>query len=180
MKYKDYCEIKSKVSNDICLRQFRLETGNGIIVDTNLLLLLLIGDIDENYITKFNRTDKFTKIDYYFLKEFINYYFDKIITTPTILTEFSHFIKKLDRNRKNLIFTYFSELLSKGTIEERHMDSEKVLKEDCLSYLGFVDASIVKISKNSERLGIISKDEHLCNELNKDRFTAIDFNLYKI
>ena len=66
----------------------------GVIVDTNILLLLFVGSVNKKRISKFNRTEQFSPKDYDFLVEIISY-FSKIVVTPNILTEVSNFINQL-------------------------------------------------------------------------------------
>lgn len=171
-------EIRSRVVNDGYLRHIRDTTGKEIIIDTNLLILLLIGTIDVNYIEKFNRTKNlFTKNDYYFLSEIINIYYTKIITTPHILTEVNYFADEIKETYKSKANSYFTSWLSSGLIEERYIESEILCGEVCFKYLGLADTSIVKISKKD--LGIISMDGLLCSELiNNKKLPVIDFNNY--
>src|SRR5438445_13474765 len=61
----------------------------GILVDTNILLLLLIGNYDRSLITTFRRTDKFTESDYVLLVDFLSR-FATIYTTTHVLTEVSN------------------------------------------------------------------------------------------
>ncbi len=58
----------------------------GILVDTNLLLLFCVGAHDPNQIEKFKRTRTYIKDDFELLAHFLAA-FDKVITTPNILTE---------------------------------------------------------------------------------------------
>jgi hypothetical protein len=55
--------------------------SKGILIDTNLLLLLLVGFYDENLIAKFKRTSKYSKEDFQIIRNFI-LHFEKIIITP--------------------------------------------------------------------------------------------------
>ncbi len=61
----------------------------GVLVDSNLLLLLFVGLFDPARIKKFKRTGHFSEVDFRLLVNFLAY-FDKAITTPHILTEVSN------------------------------------------------------------------------------------------
>ena len=63
--------------------------GNGLLVDTNLLLLHLIGRTNKNRILKFKRTQAYTIEDFELLERFIAE-FKILITTPHVLTEVSN------------------------------------------------------------------------------------------
>jgi hypothetical protein len=60
-----------------------------IILDTNVLVLLIIGRIDQSYITKYKRTKQFSQNEYFDLEYFLKSY-KSILITNHILTEFSH------------------------------------------------------------------------------------------
>lgn len=61
----------------------------GILIDTNLLILLLVGSFNENLISNFKRTINYTVEDYKYLKTFL-LGFDKHFYTPNILTEITN------------------------------------------------------------------------------------------
>jgi len=58
---------------------------NGILVDANLLLVLVLGRLDKNRIPKFERTSTYD-IDDYYLLELIVGRFSKLLITPHVLT----------------------------------------------------------------------------------------------
>jgi len=63
--------------------------GRGLLVETNLLLLYLIGRTNQNQISKFKRTQVFTIEDFDLLGRFMGK-FKTLITTPHVLTELSN------------------------------------------------------------------------------------------
>jgi len=155
---------------------FYSRTGNKIVVDTNLLLLLLIGATDKNYIETFKRTSMFTKNDFIFLFEILKRY-DNIITTPNILTEVDNFTKNIKiPNYRNKAIYYFSKWLSCGFIEEEFIETKILCNDNCFMYFGLADASIAKISR--EKIGVITKDKRLYDELIYHNIPAINFNSY--
>ena len=71
---------------DILAKKIR---QNGILIDTNLLILLLVGSYNEDMILSFKRTKNYTVEDYRYLKLFIAG-FEKHFYTPNILTEITN------------------------------------------------------------------------------------------
>jgi hypothetical protein len=69
---------------------FEKYRGKGVLVDTNLLLLLLVGAIDPKHLAKFKPTANhgFTASDFALLCWIIDQ-FPRIFTTPHVLTEVS-------------------------------------------------------------------------------------------
>ena len=66
----------------------------GVLFDTNVLLVLLVGTVNQKRISNFKRTNSFTIEDYKLLEELFSY-LQKIVTTPNILTEVDSIIKEL-------------------------------------------------------------------------------------
>ncbi|MBU1753132.1 hypothetical protein KKG56_04655, partial [bacterium] len=63
--------------------------NRGIVVDANLLLVYFLGSFNPQLILQYKRTKIYTLEDFYVLCQFIKY-FDRLITTPNILTEVSN------------------------------------------------------------------------------------------
>ncbi len=81
--------------------------SKGILIDTNLLLIFIIGMCDKNYIATFKRTKTFSSEDYDILFHILQP-FCKIITTPNILTEVSNHLGFLEESLKQKVLkTYF-------------------------------------------------------------------------
>jgi hypothetical protein len=87
----------------------RLETllarhrAAGIIVDTNLLLLLLIGSHNPTLISSFKRTTRYTASDFHLLVETLAL-FSTLLTTAHILTEVSNLAGQLgDPGRQDVM-----------------------------------------------------------------------------
>ncbi len=87
----------------------------GILVDTNLLLLLFMGNFQPARITTFKRTQQFVEEDFQLLMLLLGY-FDKIITTPNILTEVSNLSGQLEGNLKLAYFLSMVNII--GGLEE--------------------------------------------------------------
>lgn len=69
--------------------------GGGVLVDTNLLLLFYVGGYDRNLVERFPRTaDRFVASDFDTLNGLLAS-FDKVATTPHILTETSNLLGQL-------------------------------------------------------------------------------------
>src|SRR5437667_6470122 len=66
----------------------------GILVDSNILLLLLVGNFNRRLISKFKRTQTFDEQDYDILVDLLAN-FGSIHTTPHVLTEVSNLSRSL-------------------------------------------------------------------------------------
>ncbi len=69
--------------NDYLLKLIQNHKQKGLLVDTNILLLYIIGTVDINLIRNFSRNANFTENDFYNVSKFIDI-FDIKITTPHI------------------------------------------------------------------------------------------------
>ena len=75
------------------LIEYRTE---GVIVDTNLLLLYVVGAQNPERIGRFTRTDTFTKDDFDLIDRLFGYV-ETAVTTPSILTEVSNLLGQLPK-----------------------------------------------------------------------------------
>lgn len=71
--------------------------SNGLLIDTNILLLLAVGTYNPKRIENFKRTASYTGRDYQRLRWFMQK-FDRLWTTPNILTEVDNLGRQLPRN----------------------------------------------------------------------------------
>src|SRR5260370_39822148 len=80
---------------DEFLRLVDRHRQNGILVDANLLLLLVVGRFDEQRIQRFERTRDFVIEDFRLLEAMVRP-FSRILSTPHVLTELSNLATKFD------------------------------------------------------------------------------------
>lgn len=66
-----------------------------LVLDTNLIVLLVVGFTDENLIKRHKRTRIFTAEDFVLLKILIEQN-PKIVTTPHVFAECSNLIRQID------------------------------------------------------------------------------------
>src|ERR1044072_1459487 len=83
---------------------------SGILVDTNLLVLFLLGTFDKRLVTDFKRTQAYSVEDFELLSKLIQQ-FDKIIATPSVLAEVSNLSGQL-KPRRDEFFRFVAKLLS--------------------------------------------------------------------
>lgn len=75
------------MDNDLAL--IEKHRGNGLLLDSNLCVLYLVGKTNENRIPRFNRTQAYT-IQQFHLLDWIVKRFRTMVTTPHVLTEVSN------------------------------------------------------------------------------------------
>jgi hypothetical protein len=150
-------------------------SSRGILLDTNILLVLVVGRMDPDRIAKFKNTHTFTKKDYLFLEEFLKH-FALIAVTPHVLTEVSNLAAQLGQPAKGACFASFV-----GDIKTFHEGTETA-KVICVSplfkRLGITDAGIALIA--AERFLVLTDDLNLYVELLKSNVDAINFNHIRV
>lgn len=112
----------------------------GILVDTNILLLYVIGSFDPVTIYKFSRTSNYTEDDFTRVSKFIDN-FDIKITTPHILTEASNLIG----NRKE-IQAFLKTFITLS--QEIFIPSLAVSSTESFLKFGLADSATVETSQN--------------------------------
>lgn len=127
--------------NEYLFTLFTKYKKKGILVDTNILLLYLVGSLDINMIKDFSRTEVFDEKDFDLVSKFIDK-FDVKITTPHILTEASDLMG--NRNGFQYLLKTFINLA-----EEKFISSLNVSLSESFLKFGVADSAILETSKGS-------------------------------
>jgi hypothetical protein len=127
--------------NDYLLKLIQKYKQKGLLVDTNILLLYIVGIVNVDLIRNLSRTANFTENDFYLVEKFINF-FDVNITTPHILTEVSDLLG--NRIELQLALGKYIEL-----IEEKFLESKQITRTKTFLQFGLADTAITETAKNS-------------------------------
>ena len=119
----------------------------GIIIDTNILLLYLVGRVNRERIPRFKRTQQFIPEDYDLLLRLVEN-FQKVVTTPNILTEVNSLANQLGKPEKTRCLITFTWLISQ--ITEEYIESEAVASNDVFSRFGLTDCGIMLLTKDEK------------------------------
>jgi len=119
---------------------------NGILIDSNLLVLLIVGAVNRERIARFKRTSKYTSSDYDLLLGLLSD-FPLWCTVPHVLTEVS-----------NLTDLYGPELVSARrllqqqitVLEEIPVTSSDACGVECYERLGLTDAGIELVAQHRQ------------------------------
>lgn len=163
---------KITMNYSIVERLILKHSSKGILIDTNVLLLFLIGIFDENYIHKFKRTKKYSIEDFHIVKSII-LRFKKIIVTPQILAELSNLSCQMDKSRLGQYFSYFIEIIKKS--EEIYINKNQLLEINLLSKFGITDLTINESAREYNYL-VFTDDFKLFGYLSKNNIDAINLN----
>jgi len=125
-----------------------------LLVDTNLLVLLVVGSVNRNRIEQFKRTRQYTGADYELLLRVIGRFDGHLYTVAHVLAEVSNLTdltgSELPRARQFLKETI-------QVLAEPEMPSARAAQSRTYADLGLVDAAIASVA-----------DEHKCRVLTDD------------
>jgi len=127
--------------NDYLLTLIQKYRQKGVLVDTNLLLLYIVGSFDISLIRDFKRTANFTEDDFERVSKFVDY-FDLKITTPHVLTEISDFID--NRQALQSVLKVYIE-----HSQEVFLESLELSKKETFLKFGLADTSVTYTAKDS-------------------------------
>lgn len=135
-----------------------------ILIDTNLLLLYLVGMYSEKAIAKSQRLKIYDIEQFRLLRDFLNLA-PKILVTTNISTEISNLV---DFNGETLkdFYIFFNEFLQLPIVEEIHLESKLISSRKEFSIYGLTDTGINSLAK---KYLILTDDSRLyayyCNNI---------------
>lgn len=161
--------------NESVVKLIKQHNKNGILIDTNILLLYFIGDYNPDIISRFKRTAAFTVEDYNLLVAFLKN-FRKILTTPNILTEVNSFSQQMGEPNRT---EYFHSFVKKLNLTEEHYVESKVAgdSESFIRY-GLTDSVTVILSTRKHLL--LTDDFKLAQYLSSKNYDVINFNHIRV
>lgn len=138
---------------------FAKHSGNGIIIDTNLMLLIAVGTFNPDRILTFKRTLKYTLQDFSLMKRIVAY-FERRVTTPNILTEVDNLARQMPAADHASISKTIHDLTAR--LFEVHTPSAEIMKSSYYSTLGLTDSTIVALDT---KLLVVTDDFRLSSIL---------------
>ena len=117
----------------------------GILIDTNILLLYLVGAVNRARITKFKRTAQFIGEDYNLLIKLVGK-FIKVVVTPNILTEVNSLANQLGELEIARGLSMFS--IITANITEEYINSNVVAQHEMFARFGLTDCGIILLAEN--------------------------------
>ena len=144
----------------------------GIVVDTNVLLLFLIGSFGRDWVSRFKNTNRYVPEDYDTINSIVGE-FDKLIATPNILTELSNLAGQRADPAKTQFFTFVAEKIF-HFIDERYIQSGDAVRVGEFSRLGLTDVGIALLADS--HVPVLTDDFDLYVLLSQRRVDVINFN----
>lgn len=140
------------------------------VLDTNLVLLLLVAQVDSTLLSTYKRVTMFTQTDIGLLSELLDE-FDVACTTNSILTEVNNLLQHAPAHRRPMLMSKLAEYVA--DIAELNIPSVDLVKLDAFFQLGLTDAGLSQLAKTYT---VITTDFHLAGRILAAGFHSINFN----
>lgn len=127
-----------------------------IVIDTNALIVLLVGLIDTRLISQHKRTSIYDEQDFRDLVSVIES-FDRLVVLPNVWTEVDNLLNKFSGDYKYLYMTKTCETMKASS--EKYIMSLKGTESHSYYDLGLTDSLLLELAKGSELL--ITSDSSL-------------------
>lgn len=144
---------------------------DGVLVDTNLLLLYVVGAYSPPWIGRFKHTSAFTEDDLELLDRLLGQ-FQTVATTPSVLTEVSNVLGHLPSGPCRDCTELFRRLIPE--LNETHRSSEKLCEHPYFRQFRLTDTGIAEVSETSYL--VVTDDLPLYHALANDEQAVINFN----
>ena len=151
--------------------------SKGILVDSNLLLLYFVGLHDSTMIQRFKRTKVYAPKDFVLLGRFLEK-FQRIVTTPNIMSEVSNLAGQMGSPAKEEFFLAFAEKIdipgNDDKLDERYVASREASRIEAFVKVGLTDSAIIHLAK--DRFLVLTDDFRLAGMLGHLSIDVINFN----
>ena len=145
--------------------------ATGVVLDSNLLLLLVVGLAGEKYVAKHKRLAEYTVEDFRLLTRSISGV-ECVIVTPNTLTETSNFLGYIAEPDRSYLFNVFREFI--GTANEKYLESDVSSRRPEFPRLGLTDC--VLLDAVSDAIPLLTADLDLYLAALANGRTAVNFN----
>ena len=145
---------------------------SSVLIDTNLLLLLIVGLYDKKLISVHKRTNNnFVPEDFDLLVESIDGY-NILWVTSHCLAEVSNLIMQTNEKKAKELMAYFSNFIAKA--KESHIPKEIIFKNGISTRLGVSDTGL--IIKSKRVTCVFTVDFDLYKEISNRGYKVVNFN----
>jgi hypothetical protein len=145
--------------------------GKGVQVDTNLLVLLLVGLVNPSRIPNFKRTQDFSIEDFRVLRKPVEWFGKPLVATPHVLSQVSD-LTDLSGKEAILARELFKSIVEE--IEEHHNPARSLVRHPLFKRFGLGDASIAAACERN--IVVLTADVQLQIALAWQGLDAVNFN----
>jgi hypothetical protein len=142
-----------------------------VILDSNLLLLFVVGTTLRSYIATHKRLRAYSEPDFDLLLQIIERA-NNVVVTPNTLTETSNLLGYMAEPARTKLFETFRALIEAS--DEFHCESRKAANSPVFLRLGLTDAVLMDSCK--EQVSLVTADFDLYNATLSSGGEAINFN----
>lgn len=145
--------------------------NRGIVVDTNLFVVLLVGSVNPELLQKDKRTSSYTKEDFFTLLRTVAY-FQKRWITHSVATEACNLLDSLNRGNHLNIFAKMRQMIAHSA--DINAPCIPITETPGFEKFGFADASIVMLAQRG--ILVLTDDLPLYGLLSNLRLKCVNFN----
>ena len=142
-----------------------------ILLDTNLLVLLVVGLADPSYIPIHKRLSVYDQKDFEIVSGFVADS-DKLIICPNVTTETSNLIRYIDEPARSHISSVFATMIER--VEENYVPSINAASLPEHSRLGITDSVLLLLAENHATL--LTADVGLYLAASKRNLSVVNYN----
>jgi len=154
--------------------QFAPGRPSTLLINTNLLLVLLVGAQDREQIARFKRTKKYSLEDYDTLANYVAG-FRRVVVTPNVLTEVSNLAGQLAEPLRSRVLAQLG-VFAASQATERYIPSSEAVKERDFLRFGLADASVALAANDPEgKVAVLTDDVALYEKLLGENVLAVNF-----
>ena len=146
-------------------------TPAGFFIDTNLLVLLIVGSVGRDLIAKHRRLRRFTEEDFDRLINLINRV-DRVFVTPNTLTETSNLLTQHKDPERSHFFDRLKFIIQES--KEFVVASTEASRNNAFKRLGLTDAALLEVATAETPLLTVDLDLYLAASA-KGQDTAVNF-----
>ena len=114
--------------------------ANAVVIDTNLLVLLIVGIASPSYIARHKRLQAYTRQDFLLLTDFLSRA-RRVVVTPNTVTETSNLARQIAEPARSHIHRVLHAFLQ--TSEEVYVASKTAANHAALLRLDVADAALL-------------------------------------
>jgi hypothetical protein len=157
--------------NDYIENLFKKHRHSGILIDTNLLVLLVIVTYNPNRILSHKRSNAFTLDDYALMREIVQRFSRRIIT-PNIMTETDNLVRQMPSNEYPAVANVMHYLIV--STFEVVVPSLSAARAESYAKLGLTDAAIISLA--AAKTLILTNEFPLADRIARLGFDVVNFN----
>lgn len=128
----------------------------GVLIDTNLLLVLLVGNVDPRLVGRSCRTEEYTRKDYELIRDLL-VRFNRLITIPQVLAETGNFLKRNCPTANTMLDLHLELRFFTLIARESRSLSKRIVAHPAFPQLGYTDAAIIHAAARGSHL-ILTND----------------------